>query len=479
MSLKAKMLINGQFVDASDGGVIESVNPTTGEVLGTAPSATREDVNKVLDAANEAKKVWRAMSVNKRLNILTKGADLFGGHVKELGELMVQEMGKPIGMATGETFGIAPLIRNTAAAAMHKYGTVFGNNDAEGSLGDLAVTVYEPLGVVFAISPFNFPAGILTYKVAPALAAGNAVIVHAPSDVPLYVLRYVEILQEAGFPDGVLQAISGPGRKISDWLVDSDRIDAISFTGSTATGIKLVETSAKHMHRVMLELGGNDPMIICEDADMDRAVREAMSRIINAGQVCCVQKRLLVHESVKEKFTQGLIQSLKDLPVGDPLLQDTVVGPLVSETAAKKVESQIETTVAQGAVLALGGVRNGAFITPAVLTGVTRDMDIAKDMEVFGPVFPIIGFANEDEAIEIANQTSYGLNASILSGDLQRSIRLAQRIEAGTVVANGGSFWRRDTAPFGGYKKSGLGREGIQDILDELSQRKTIVIQGV
>jgi succinate-semialdehyde dehydrogenase/glutarate-semialdehyde dehydrogenase len=477
--MKMKMLINGKFVDASDGAVLESINPATGEVLGTAPSATKDDVDAALDAANEGKKVWRAMSVNQRLNILSKAADIFAGHVPEMGELMAKEMGKPINMATGETSGVASLIRSTVGAAMHKYGAVYANNNAQGSLGDLAVTIYEPLGVVLGIAPFNFPGGTLTFKVAPTLAAGNALILHAPTDVPLYVLRYVEIMQEAGFPDGVLQVLSGSGRKLSNWLIDTDKINAISFTGSTATGIKLIEASAKHMHRMLLELGGNDPMIICEDADVERALKAAMTRVSNAGQICCVQKRLLVHESIKDRFTEGLIEALKGLKVGNPLDKETAIGPLVSEKAAMNVESQIKTTVSQGATLAYGGERNGAFITPAVLTRVTKEMDIAKDMEVFGPVFPIIGFASEDEAIEIANQTSYGLNASIVSGDLQRSIRLAQRIEAGTVVANGGSYWRRDTAPFGGYKKSGLGREGLNDILDELTQRKTIVIQGV
>lgn len=474
--MDAKLLINGELTAASTGSVHESFNPYTGESLGSYPLATKEDVECTLNAAQKGKKTWAAMSFNDRVPILLKAADIMEKHADELAEMISREMAKPIAMARSEVSEIPALFRSCVAAGMHHVGTVFPNKSAANCLGDVAFTVTEPLGVVVCIGPFNFPLSTLTFKTAPSLTMGNAVIIKAPSEVPLTVLRYAELLNEAGFPKGVVQALSGPGSQLGEWLVDNEKINAVGFTGSTAVGAQLLRYSAPHFHRNLLELGGNDVLIITEDADIDNAAAQSMIRSANAGQICCVCKRFLVHNSIKDQYLEKLIANLKQLKIGDPLDEAVDMSCLVSESAAKSAESQIVHTIDQGAKLLLGGKREGTIIYPTVLD-CTKHMDVAKDLEIFAPVWSVIGFDNDDEAIEIANSSVYGLNGGVISGSTKRGINLASRIEAGTIVANGHGLFRRDIHCFGGYKHSGMGREGISDLLNEYSQRKTIVIQ--
>lgn len=476
--MEMKMLIDGEFVGASDGGVLTSYNPYNGEVVGTYPVATREDVERALDAARSGLKAWRSKSVNERKEILLRAADLFEAHAEELSQLMCREMGKPINMSRSEVSEIPALFRSCVGGITHLKGESFPNNDAAGSLGDICVTTTDPLGVVVCIGPFNFPVSTLTFKTAPALSMGNAIIIKAPSDVSVTILRYVEILNEAGFPRGTVQAVTGPGAKIGDWLIDTPKVDAIGLTGSTKAGQHMMEISSRYFHRTLLELGGNDAFIITEDADMNAAVGESMCRFVNAGQICCTTKRFLIPNSRKAEYLEKLSAAVSSLRLGDPSDPSTDMGPLVSERAAIGIEELIKHTVGQGARLVCGGERNGAFITPAVLD-CTKDMDVAKDLEIFGPVWSVIGYDTEDEAVEIANSSIYGLNGGVLAGNLSHGIALAARLEAGTVVCNGGSLWRRDTAPFGGYKSSGIGREGVLDLLKEYSQRKSLVIKGL
>ena len=476
--MEQKMLINGKFVDASDGKVLQSINPYNGEVIGTYPAATHEDIETALDAAVAGQKVWASMSVNQRNAVLLKAADLFDAHAAELAELQTREMGMPILISRGEGASAGPVFRSCVAAATHTLGSVYPNKDAAGGLGDLAISITDPLGVVACIGPFNFPVSCLTYKTAPALTMGNAIIIKAPSDVSLLILRYAEILNEAGFPDGVVQAVSGSGSVIGDWLTDTPKINAIGFTGSTATGSHLMSIAAKHFHRVTLEMGGNDAIIITEDADLQQAVAQSMSRMFNAGQVCCATKRFLIQNSRKEEYLSMLVSMVSSLKLGDPSDPTTAMGPVVNENAAINVESQIQHTIAQGARLLCGGERNGAFITPCVLE-CTKDMDVASNLEIFGPVWSVIGFDTVEEAIEIVNQSRYGLNGGVMAGTLQQGISIASKIQSGTVVCNGAGGWRRDIAPFGGYKQSGIGREGVLELLKEYSQVKTLVINGV
>lgn len=473
-----KMLINGQPAEASDGAVMESYNPYSGELLGTCPVATKEDVDRTLAASAAGQKVWAAMSYEQRAEIMLKAVRILELHESDMSALQCREMGKPIGMCRDEWQEVLRLIRGFVAAGKHQYGKTFPNVSAQGGLGDVAFTVTEPLGVAVCIGPFNFPLTTPTFKAAAALILGNSVIIKAPSDCPLTVLRYVHLLNEAGFPAGVVQAVSGRGSVMGDWLTDNDIVRVVGFTGSTQVGSHLMELASKHFVRTLMELGGNDALIITEDASIEKAAGESLCRTANAGQICCISKRFLVHNSIKQQYIEKLVENLKGVRLGDPLDPETQMSCMVSERAAKTVEEQIAHTVAQGARLVYGGERKGAMMQPTVLD-CTKDMDIAKDMEVFGPVWAVIGFDSDDEAIEIANSSVYGLNGGVIAGTLERGITLASRMHCGTVVANGEGSFRRDTHCFGGYKHSGVGREGIMDLMEEFSQRKTIVIRGV
>lgn len=474
-----KMLIDGAFVYASDRAILESKSPIDGKCLGTFPSAAAGDIKKAVDAASSAQKEWSQKSFNQRAAFLLKAADILAGAEEEIVTSQCLESGKPLQQCKGEYTGVPDVFRSCVAAAMHNYGNVYPNNGDSGEISDITMTLTEPLGVVCCMGPFNFPISNLSYKVAAALIMGNTVIVKAASDVALTTILYVEKLQQAGFPAGVVQVVTGPGNKIVKWIMDSNKVNAVAFTGSTEVGCELIRNSAENMQRVLLELGGNDALIICEDADLDYAVSEAMSRLLISGQNCCVPKRFLVQKAIKDEFLGKLLNAVKNIKVGDPMDTHNDMGPLISERAAVEVEKQIQHTVAQGAKLICGGQREGAYVYPTILDNVTRNMDIARDMEIFGPVFPIITFEDDAEAIEICNLSCYGLNGGVITSDFNRSIRLASKMQSGTIVTNGGGRWRRDTAPFGGYKKSGLGREGITDILHELSQRKTLVIKNL
>lgn len=475
--MSAKLLIDGSFVEASDGQERTSINPSTGEAIGQWPVATKEDVDSALEAAQRGKEAWAAASPAERIAALLRAADIFDEHKEEIAERISTEMGKPISMARGEAQEVVDLFRLTAAAAQVHTGEVFPDPGARnGSLGTVAFTKSEPLGVVVCIGPFNFPVATLTFKTAPALAMGNAIIIKAPSECPCLVLRYAELLAQAGFPSGVVQALSGPGANMGEWLVANDKVNAVTLTGSTNVGSKILEYSAPYFHRTLLELGGNDPLIITDDADIDEAVAQSMCRVANAGQICCITKRFIVDNAVKDEYLHKLMEAVSHIRVGNSMDEDNDMGPLVSERAAIEVERQIKHTIDQGAKLLCGGERADAFITPCVLD-CPKDSDIAHDLEVFGPVWAVIGVDGDEEAIAVANASVFGLNGGVIAKTVERGMAIASQIESGTVVCNGEGSFRNPIHCFGGYKHSGIGREGIPDLLEEYSQRKTIVIR--
>lgn len=474
-----QMIINGEKVDSCNKEVINAVNPTTGEVIDTFPSAGKHDFDRALEAAQNGKRIWADTPIAERAAILYRFVDLLEKNAEEIARLQCTEMGKPITQCRIELAESVFLFRNYVETGKHLNGETYHDLRAPGRLGDLAFSVREPLGVVVCIVPFNYPVDILSHKISAALIMGNAVIIKPSSDVALTLIRFTELLLEAGVPGSVVQILTGPGAAVGKFLIDTDKINAVSFTGSTETGCQLMLLGVKHLHRNTMELGGNDPAIIFDDACLDTVVTEAMHRVFNGGQTCCASKRYIVQNNIKDKFTNMLIERLKTVKVGDPMDPETEMGPMVNERSAKEVENQVYITIQQGAKLLYGGQRKDAFYYPTVLGDVTKEMDVAKDMEIFGPVYPIIGFDTEEEAITIANQTCFGLNGAVMSGDMKRSLRVASKIEAGTVVTNGMSFWRRDTAPFGGYKKSGVGREGGRINLEEMSQIKTLVVKGL
>lgn len=459
---------------------LDVVNPFNGELVDSLPLADETAINAAVARAVAARDAWGNTPLFKRAEIMYRYADLILENMEDLVRLHAREMGKTIRQGRIDTITAVNIIRGYTEKARHLYGDVFPADNFAGLENDVIFTVREPIGVAACVIPFNFPIDLFAHKMAPAVIMGNPVIVKAPSANPLAMLKLSALFEQAGGPAGVVQSLVCEREVCQDSLIEHPDVKIVSMTGSTATGLKMAAGGAKSLKRVFLELGGNDPTIVLEDADVDYAVEEiAFGRIYNTGQTCCACKRFLIHKKLVSEFTDKLIARLKKVVIGDPLDEMTEMGTLISEAAAKQVMAQIEHTVSQGAKVAYGGQINGAVVTPTVLTGVTKNMDVAVDLEIFGPVFPIIPFSSDDEAVEIANATQYGLQGGIITRDMIRSLRLASRLKCGCVVLNGHGNYRHIEQPFGGYKMTGIGREGISHTLEEFSQLKTMVMRRV
>ncbi|MBP5291460.1 MAG: aldehyde dehydrogenase, partial [Lachnospiraceae bacterium] len=473
-----KMFINGERRDASDGKTIDVLNSATLEFIDTVPAATADDVAEAIAAAKEGCRVWGSLPVYERSAILNRAADMIDARREELARSLSTEMGKIITEATPEIRVAAQIIRGFAEKANHLYGQTMTDYQV-GTENDIIFTRHEPLGVVACISPFNYPVELCSQKYAAALAAGNAVIIKPSTDNPLTVMKVAEILWEAGVPGNVLQLVTGAGSDIGDLLSESPDINAITFTGSTAVGKHIAEKAAGTLKRVFLELGGNDPYIVFDDADFELAVTGAVrGRVQNAGQTCCSPKRFLVQNSIKEDFIKRAVEQIDALVMGSPLDEATELGSLISAKAANTVDEQVKLSISQGAKLICGGkLLSETYYAPTILE-VTPEMDISRDMECFGPVIPVIGFDTEEEAIAIANQTMYGLQAGVLTKDINKAIRVASRLECGGVVINQSGNYRHLDQPFGGWKMSGIGREGVSVTLDEMTQVKSYILRN-
>ena len=475
-----KMLIDGKRVNAANSATIDILDSATQEFIDTVPAGTVEDMQRAIEVANKGKKAWSALPQYTRSNILYKWADLVAANRVELHTLLARETGKPISGAIGETDVVPQIIRGYCEVANHMYGQTMTDYQT-GSETDIIFTRREPLGVVGCITPFNYPVELCYHKAAAAMAVGNACIIKPSEENPLSIMRIAELAWEAGIPGDVLQVVTGYGAEIGPLLAASPLVNAISFTGSTKVGLEIAALAAKTLKKVSLELGGNDPFIVYEDADMELAVREAANaRVQHAGQTCCAPKRFIVHSTVIDEFTTKLIERLKTVKTGSTLDENTELGSLISPVAAQRVQEQVDKTVAQGAKLALGGkMHNVTHFEPTVLTNVTRDMDIMRDMEVFGPVFPIIPFDTMDEAIEIANNTMFGLNSGVITRDNAKAIKTAARLEVGNVMFNASGCNRNVDQPHGGIKMSGVGREGICCTLEEMTNVKVYFMKNV
>lgn len=494
-----KMIIGGKRVDSADGRTIDVINPANGQFLDTIPMATEEDVQLAVDNARKGQKEWQAIPLMEREKIIQKFVGLLEDHKKEIIAVCTRECGKHVGTTIFEYNQTASVFTGYMEAAKRLDGKMLVPGSEPGHDGktasDMILVTHEPLGTVVAIVPFNAPMLLYSYKVAPALAAGNAVIVKPPTDNPLTDIMITELLLEAGVPGNALQIVTGSGSKVGDWLVKNPGVDAVSMTGSTQVGVEIAGIMAKRLAPCTLELGGNDAFIVMPDTDIDKAAASACgARKGNSGQICISSKRFLVHNSVIEQFTEKLTALVRDIEVGyednveemmEKFLGNTdrtntkgeYIGSLISEKAAKEVESQVNHTIEQGAHLLCGGQRTGAFFMPTVLGGVTKDMDVAKDMEIFGPVWPIIGFDTVEEAIEIANNSSYGLSGCVLTEDWKLGMRVAREVQTGGMVVNGTSVYRNQMQPFGGQKMSGMGNEGLTT-LEEMTKIKNIVLKG-
>ena len=475
-----KNLVAGEFKDASNGAVIEVYNPATNELLDTVPNATAEDVDACVKKAVEAQKAWAKMPLHERGRIIEKFADLVEENAEDLATLLCKETGKPIREARAEIGNTRTFAYGYVEKAKHMYGNVIPAGTEAGQEKTIQITQQEPLGVVACIIPFNFPCDLFGQKVPSALVMGNAVIVKPSSTNPLTLHKYCELLKIAGIPDGVINILSGSGEVCGSALSAHPGVHLISLTGSTKVGMETMKTASQNLSHVMLELGGNDAFLFLEDGDMDKAIEETVwGRLYNTGQVCCASKRFLIHNSRKQEFIDKMKAKIASMKVGNPLDPETEIGCLISEKAAIGVEQQVNDTVAQGATIVCGGRRNGAFYEPTILDNVTKDMEVAKDMEIFGPVIPVIGFDTVEEAIEIANQSNYGLCGCVFTEDMKMAFKVCNALECGGAVINGASFYRAAEMPFGGWKHSGIGNEGISTTLKEMSRTKTIVLKNI
>lgn len=474
-----KMLINGNWTDSSDGEIIEVTNPYDGSFLDTVPSATKEDVDRAIEEAVAAQKKWNRVIIRERAKILRKYLELLEEHREDLAKTLTLETGKPVYDSYGEIDSVYMTFESAIEIVKHHYGKTMPMGIEGGYDDDLQVTVHEPLGVIACIVPFNFPAALWAFKAGPALMAGNAIVVKPATSNPLTVLKLMGLLIEAGVTPGVVQCITGRGATVGNWISENPLIAQLNLTGGVEAGKEIARHAAENLTPYKFELGGNDPLIICADCDMDLAVNEAGDKTRNAGQCCSGAKRFIVHESIKDVFVKRLIEErLKTVKEGDLMDIHTDFGVLISEKASEEVERQVQHTIAQGAKLVYGGVRRGAYYMPTVLDNCTKEMDICRNMEIFGPVFPVFTFRTLDEAIEIAETSDYGLSSGVITNNLQDAMKVAASLRTGMVAVNGSGGFRAQELPFGGGKKmSGNSRECMSSVLEEVTQEKSVIFR--
>lgn len=472
-----QMLIDSQWVSASDSGTRDIHNPGTGQVIDSVPVATLADAERALEAAQRGKQAMRKCPAHQRSAILQRIADAMLAHQEELSHLLAQENGKPIQQTREELAASVRIFRGFAEEAKRILGRSVPMDAVPGQERHFAVTIRQPLGVVAAIVPFNYPVELYSHKAAPALAAGNAVITKPPSACPLALLKIAELMEEAGLPRGAHQVLTGPGELIGDFLARSPGVQMVTVTGSTPVGIRISELASRHLKKVHMELGGNDATIVCADSDLEKAAEAiVLGRLARGnGQICCAVKRIFVESPIYDEFADLLTDKAQALKVGDQLEEDTDVGPLISEHAAVQVETVIQDAVKAGATLKAGGGRRRAFIEPTVLTNVPPHVELFRE-ETFGPVAPLVAFETVDQAISMANDSPFGLQAAIFTQDISRAFDIAYQLEAGGVIINWSSALRVESLPFGGIKMSGHGREGLHDTLDEMTEQKVILV---
>ena len=463
------MLIDGEYVNDMDREDV--INPYTGEVIDTVPISHLNNVDKAIEAANNAKKFLQEMSAFKVSNKLFNVCDKLKENRDDFAELLTKEVGKPINESYVELDRSIETLKLAAEEAKRIYGESVPLDAGLNGKGFFAFTQKLPLGVVAAITPFNYPLNLTIHKIAPAIAAKNTVIIKPPTNAPLTVMKFAELVNEE-FPDGVINVITGYGSEVGDALVASQKIDKISFTGSVLTGLLIAQRAG--MKKVTLELGGNDPLVVLDDANVDAAVKGVINgAYLNAGQVCMGVKRIIVQEGIYNKFKTKLVEETSKIKMGNPMDKSTQLGTLISEKAAMQVEETVKNAVNAGAEILTGGKRNGAFYEATVIDKVTPDMDLVVN-ETFGPVAPLIKVKTVDEAIQIANATEYGLQAGVFTENYRNAMRCANEIDAGTVFINKQSTFRTDNMPFGGFKNSGCGKEGIKYAVEEMTKTKLI-----
>ena len=474
----AKLVIAGEQRDASDGGTAEIRNPATGEIVDSVASGTQEDIGRAIDAAQSAFRKWSAVPPPQRAAVLFKAAHLLAEREKDLARLLTQEQGKPLRESVLEIRRFAHTLEHYAGLAKSIRGGYVPALDER----RYGMILKKPIGVCGSIVPWNFPVSLLGNKIGPALITGNTVVVKPAATTPLTDVQVVLVLNEAGLPPGVLNIVPGPASIVGEALLKDPRVRKIGFTGATSTGKHVMEVAAQNVKRVTLELGGSDPMIVCDDADIDEAVSAAsVGRFFNCGQACLAIKRLYLFEKIYDQFVSKLVGKVEKLRVGNGLEQGVIVGPLHTAAQREEVEAQITDAVKRGAKVLTGGKRpagdgfaKGHFYLPTVLVDVDEQSKIVQE-EVFGPALPVMRVKDLDEAITKANNSIYGLGSSIWTCDLDRATAAAERLEAGYTWINSPQIIF-DELPFGGVKQSGLGKEHGEEALDYYMETKSVVI---
>ncbi len=472
----AGMLIDGRVV-SDDRARLEVRDPFRDDIVDTVPIATADDIETAIVAGVDGARQMAALPAHERAAILGRAADLIASRVDELARILTREEGKPLSEATGEVARIPELLRLCAFEGTQLRGETLPIDAAKGGEGKVGMTFQVPLGLIVAITPFNYPMLLVVHKLGPALASGNAVILKPASATPLTALALCAILLEAGLPPRALQCLTGSGPDVAGPLVADPRVRLVSFTGSAATGDRLSRLAGPK--RLLLELGSNCPMIVLADADVAlAAAATATGGYINAGQVCISVQRVVVDRTIQGDYLDALLGLVQAIPVGDPLTPGTRLGAMIDAREATRVQGCIAEAVRDGATLATGGERDGAVLTPAVVTGVVGGMRIARE-ELFGPAVAVMAFDDVEDAIAEANAGGYGLSAAVFTSRLHEAFRFSRAVDTGMVMVNSSPLWRADLMPYGGRRDSGFGREGPRSLVQELTEAKTVVFHGL
>ena len=465
---RQQAFIDGRWRDASSGETLGVTNPANGQQLGSVPKMGAEETREAIDAAARALPAWRALTARERATILRRWFDLMMEHQDDLARLMTLEQGKPLAEAKGEIGYAASFIEWFAEEGKRIYGDTIPGHQADKRL----LVIKQPIGVTAAITPWNFPSAMITRKAGPALAAGCTMVLTPASQTPFSALALAELANRAGIPEGVFNVVTGSASEVGNELTGNPLVRKLTFTGSTEIGRQLMEQCAKDIKKVSLELGGNAPFIVFDDADLDKAVEGALaSKFRNAGQTCVCANRLYIQDGVYDRFAEKLQQAVSKLQIGDGLQPNVTIGPLIDEKAIAKVQEHIADALDKGARVATGGKSHelgGNFFQPTILVDVPSDAKVAKE-ETFGPLAPLFRFKDEADVIAQANDTEFGLAAYFYARDLGRVFRVGEALEYGIIGINTGLI-STEVAPFGGVKSSGLGREGskygIEDYLE-------------
>ncbi len=474
---RQQCFIDGAWVDADSAETIDVTNPATGEKIGTVPKAGTAETRRAIEAANAAWPAWRARTAKERSAILRKWFNLMMENQEDLGILMTAEQGKPLAEAKGEVGYAASFIEWFAEEGKRIYGDTIPQHGSDKRI----VVIKEPVGVVAAITPWNFPAAMITRKAGPALAAGCPIVIKPATETPFSAFAMAELADRAGVPKGIINVITGKSGEIGGEMTSNPIVRKLTFTGSTEVGKILLEQCAGTVKKVSMELGGNAPFIVFDDADLDAAVQGAMaSKYRNTGQTCVCANRIYVQEGIYDEFLSRFSQAISAMKVGDGLKGETQQGPLINMSAVEKVEEHLKDAVDQGARVVIGGKRHdlgGTFFEPTLVADVTQKMKVAKE-ETFGPLAPVFKFKSDEEVVQWANDTEFGLAAYFYSRDIGRIWKTAEQLEYGIVGINEGII-STEVAPFGGMKESGMGREGSKYGIEDYVETKYLCMGGI